>query len=192
MKVTVFGVLFAMLLTMGASGAAYKEGKTVLDKDYKVDIIRMSWGSKNKDTDRIIGTVRLYITRPEEAYSPITLAFDVFSKNAETNESSSTTAAAKPTGPAAAPQAEKLDTIEFTIDFHKYGYRSMRQYVDGEFCVDVPRNAEANRLALSNVKVSGEAVNYQTTFNISSSLFKTSFTMPEPKVVPKAASAGMH
>ena len=25
MKVTVFGVLFAMLLTMGASGAAYKE-----------------------------------------------------------------------------------------------------------------------------------------------------------------------
>ncbi|MFZ4394458.1 MAG: hypothetical protein ACOYOU_02395 [Kiritimatiellia bacterium] len=142
-------------LVMSVFGAAFKEGKTVLSKDYKVDITRMSWGTKDKETDRIMGTARLYVTSSEEYYSPISLTFDVFSKNAVSNAPVSVAANGKPIGPAVAPQAEKIDSFEITIDFRKYGYRVMRVYIEGDFCVDLARNKEANRLTLSNVLCGG-------------------------------------
>ncbi|MEI6210857.1 MAG: hypothetical protein WCR06_04455 [bacterium] len=181
---TVSVVLLGFLVT-SAFGAAFKEGKTVLSKDYKVDITRMNWGTKDKETDRIMGTARLYVTSSEEYYSPIALTFDVFSKNSVSNALPAATVNGKPVGASAAPQAEKIDSFEITINFRKYGYRVMRSYIEGDFCVDLARNREANRLTLSNVKVNGEAVTYQTTFNINESLLKTSFTLSEPKAVPQ-------
>ena len=185
MRLATVSVMFMVLLSTCAYGAAFKEGKTTLAKDYKVDITRMNWGTKDKETDRILGTVRLYVTRPEEYYSPISLTFDVFSKKAVSNAPPAAAVDGKAPATAAAPQAEKIDSFDITIDFHKYGYRVMRAYIEGEFCVDLARNMEANRLTLSNVKVNGESVTYQTTFNINESLFKTSFALPEPKAVPQ-------
>ena len=185
MKGTTVSVMLWVFLATCAFGAAYKEGKTVLEKNYKVGIIKMNWGSKDKETDRLVGTVRLYITRIDEAYSPTTLTFDVYSRKMVASTPPQTGPDGKPTGYSAPPQAEKIDTIEVAFDFRKYGYRNMRTYVEGDFCVDFARNTEANRLTLCNVKVSGETVTYQTTFNISASLLKTNFTLPEPKVVPQ-------
>ncbi len=190
MNMIMGSLLCGLLFATCASGAAYKEGKTVLEKEYKVDIVKMCWGSKEKETDRVLGTARLYISTPDEAYAPITLTFDVYSKKAVTNAVPSANAEGKAPGVPAAQRTEKLGTIDVAFDFRKYGYKNMKTYVEGEFCVDLPRNPSASRLELSNVRVTSDPVTYKTSFNINSSLQKTSFTLYEPKVIPQTTTPG--
>ena len=80
MKMSFATAWLYLLCAICAHGASYLEGKPVLNKTYKVDIVKMDWGSKDKGTDRILGTVRLYVSDPSEAYQPITLTFDVYGK----------------------------------------------------------------------------------------------------------------
>jgi hypothetical protein len=85
--------------------------------------------------------------------------------------------------PRPSPKAEKIDSVDCKFNFRKYGYRTSRLYLEGDFCTDVPRNPEANRLQLVNVKVADSVVTYQTSFNIGSSLLKSLFKLQEPKSV---------
>jgi hypothetical protein len=183
MKIAMVSAMIGLLLVTCASGAAYKEGKMVIGKNYKVDIVKMTWGMKDNATDRIVGTVRLYATKPEDVFNPIALTFDVFSKKAVAKEKTPAPAIGTSTLDNVGPQAEKIDTIDFTFDFHAYGYKFMRLYYEGDFCVEVAKNPEASRMTLCNVKVNGEPVTYQTVFNINATLNKTSFSPSEPKVV---------
>ena len=185
MKVTIVCVIFGVILATCVLGAAYKEGKTVFEKNYKVDIIKMTWGSKDKETDRLVGTARLYISGNDEPFSSITLTFDAYSRKVAADTPPPTVPNGEPVGTRAPLQAVKIDTTEVVFDFRQYGYRNMRNYIEGEFCADFPKNSEVNRLTLCNVKVSGAPVTYQTTFNINESLLKTSFTLSEPKAVPQ-------
>jgi hypothetical protein len=191
MKKSFAAAWLCLLCTTCAQGASYLEGKPVLDKTYKVDIVRMDWGSKDKDTDRILGTVHLYVSNPSEALQPITLTFDVYGKKMATNAAPAKTVAGQPTGETGVLKAEKLGTVEFTFDFQRYGYKFMRTYVEGDFCADFAGKPDACRLFLVNVKVSGQPVTYQTSFNVSASLLKTAFTLAEPKVTAqKVGPAG--
>lgn len=191
MKISFATAWLYLLCAICAHGASYLEGKPVLNKTYKVDIVKMDWGSKDKGTDRILGTVRLYVSDPSEAYQPITLTFDVYGKKMATNAAAAKTVGGQPTGEAGVLTAEKIDTVEFTFDFHRYGYKLMRTYVEGDFCADFSGNPDACRLFLANVKVAGQPVTYQTSFNVSASLLKTSFTLAEPKATAqKVGPAG--
>lgn len=171
--------ILTLILATSVYGAVYKEGKTVMDKDYKVDIVKMQWGIKDKETDRLIGKARLY-GLTYDAYSDITLTFDVYGRGSVSNDS----AKVKQTG-MASPKAEKIDTFECTFNFRKYGYKKAKEYVEGDFCVDFAKFGDAGRLELSNIKVTRVPVTYCTKFNITSSLIKSNFQIPEPKAVPQ-------
>lgn len=179
MKSLKVGAVCGLLLAACAYGVAYKDGKEVMDKTYKVDVLKMQWGTSDRATDRLTGTVRVYLEQDEDPYQGITLVFDVFSRKASTNEVRETA-----TGQRKSPKAEKIDTIEAAFDFHKFGYKRARNYIEGEFCFDFDKKADAARLQLSSVRLKGESVTYVTTFNMNSSLLKTNFKIAEPKVVP--------
>jgi hypothetical protein len=153
-------------------GAAFKEGKTVMDSKCTVDITKMTWGIKNGTTDRVIGTASLYVG-VEDVYDAVTLVFDVYARK------STNSAPAVAGAPFSKP--DKIDTIEVKFDFRSYGYTSKRNYFEGEFCSDFPKRAEAGRLVLANVKLKDESVVYKTTFNISASMIRSLFKLAEPK-----------
>lgn len=143
-----------------ASAAVYKEGKTVMDKDCRFEIVKMKWGLKDKETDRLLGTARLYVDE-SQAYEQVVLTFDVYDM-----------------------KAEKIDTLDVEFTLREYGYKRGRSYLQGEFCVDFGHPEDANRLTLKNAKFSGDAVTYRTKFNISGSLNRTRFQLRKPKVTP--------
>lgn len=178
----------AVLSVLGACcyAVAYKDGKEVMDRKYKADVIKMQWGSADKVNDRLIGSVRVYIEENEDPYPPITLVFDAYARKASTNE-----ATVLPNGQRVSPKAARIDTIDAGFDFHKYGYKRSKNYIEGEFCVDFPRNTDAGRLQLSAVKVNGASVTYQTTFNMNSSLLRSNFQIAEPKSTATKAPGRM-
>ena len=158
--------LVAVTLLAGSSivyAGVYKEGKIVSDKKSEVDIMKMKWGKLDDDTDRIIGTIRVYDPRViRSPYSfTFVISFDMFNK-----------------------QAQPLDSLDTSFTFKTYGYQTRGLYVEGEFCVDLPRNEEAVKASLVNVKIDATPAKYQTKFNISASLMRSSFALPEPKVIP--------
>lgn len=153
-------VLGLSLIAAVAVAAVYREGKTVMDKDCKVEVVKMKWGLKDEGTDRLLGTARLYV-EDSQAYDEVVLVFDTFDKT-----------------------SEKLDTLDVSFTLKRYGYKRGRGYIEGEFCVDFAHPEGAQRITLSNVKLARAPVTYKMKFNISGSLSRTRFKLPEPKVMP--------
>jgi hypothetical protein len=150
-------ISMATLATV-APAAVYREGKAVMERDCKVAIVKMKWGKKGESTDRIIGTARLYVAEADLS-NYVTLTFDAFNN-----------------------KAEKVKSFDVQFNLLKYGYRMMRAYAEGEFCVDFAHPEGAITLTLVNVKYESAPVTYKTLFNISGKLQQTSFRLPEPKV----------
>jgi hypothetical protein len=167
----VCGVLGLILLgSLVASAAVYKEGKKVFNTASELIIVKMKWGLRDKESDRLIGEIKL----SEKLHVPctVTLVFDVFSKKIVDGE------------------PEKLDTINVEFQFGYYGYFQRRGFFEGEFCVDFTPPEGANRITLVNTLYEGRSAIYQTDFNINNSLIRTSFKLPEPKIKPQAKAGG--
>ena len=140
----------------------YKEGKIVNDRKSDVDVVKMKWAKLDESTDRLIGTIRVYDRRIllNPYRHSFSLTFDLSNR-----------------------KAQPLDSVDTTFTFKSYGYKTKGKYIEGEFCVDIPRNEEAVKAALVNVKIDAAPAKYQTKFNISASLMRSSFAPPEPKVI---------
>jgi hypothetical protein len=157
--------LVAVVLLAGPAlvyAGVYKEGKIVSDRKSDIDIVKMKWGKLDDSTDRLIGTVRVFDRRVllnPYGYS-FSLTFDLSNK-----------------------KGQPLDSVDTTFTFKSYGYKTKGRYVEGEFCVNIPRNDEAVKAGLVNVKIDASPAKYQTKFNISASLMRSSFALPEPKVL---------
>ncbi len=153
----------AVLAGVWVHAGVYKEGKPVSGVKSEIDILTMKWGKLDETNDRIIGTVR--VINPRVVLQPynytFALTFDFFDK-----------------------AGQRLDSLDTTFSFKTYGYQTKETYIEGEFCVDLATNAERRRVTLTNVKINSEAAKYQTKFNISASLMRTGFALPEPKLVP--------
>ncbi len=151
--VAVFGVCMGSLIW----AAGYKDGKSALEKDYVVDMAKIQWGIKDKETDRLAGRARLFVAK-ERGGAPVTLTFDLFNA-----------------------KAEKIDTLSVDFSLSEYGFVEGKDRCEGEFCIDFSRNTNANRMMLTDVKLSGEPVSYKTTFNLNANLIRSQFALPTPK-----------
>ena len=153
------------------------EGKVVLEKNYRVDFLSMKWGIKNAETDRIVGRIRLNDPPKDVGKVKISLTFDVFSMEAETNSSPPNaegvvTHTLKP---------KKVDVLNLSFKLDEFGFKREHNCVEGNFCYDFQKHPDWHRMFLSDVRVKGEPVTYQTTFNISADLNRSLFSLSKPE-----------
>lgn len=170
MKLGLAVVLVGVFCSLSAQAGVYREGKKVMDSSHELAVVKMQWGLRDGDQDRLIGTVRLLPRLGTRGM--VTMTFDVFSREVKDGA------------------AVKIDTINVTFRFGYCGFFLRSGYNQGEFCSDFTAPKGAARITLTNVTYGGSPVTYKTDFNINNSLMKTRFRLQEPKMISTGTCSG--
>lgn len=164
-------ILMLLVLATVASGALFRDGKTLMGTGQKpkVEIRDMQWGQRDATQDRLVGKFRINnVLTLSDVTTPISLNFDVFNAS-----------------------AQKTNTVAVVFTLMRYGYYWRGNYAEGEFCSDFPPSVNARRMTLTSVLYGGESVVYQTMSDISNSMLKNNFTLREPKSIPVNQRGGV-
>lgn len=163
-------ILFLLALATVASGALFRDGKTLMGsrERAKIEIRSMQWGTRDATQDRLVGKFKINdVNAIQEITVPISLNFDVYNGS-----------------------AQKTNTVSVTFTLLDYGYIWRGTTAEGEFCADFPPSMDARRMTLSGVLYGGESVVYKTMSDISNSILKSNFTLPKPKIIPVGQRGG--